>query len=97
VRVKPHAAKRFASAAARLLRADLAIEQDRLAVFERDERHAAVEQVVIEYHCSPPLHVEAVFCLSWPSSWIDVASKPGSVVRSNVPSVSDPEHCVDRN
>lgn len=38
-------------AAARLLRANLAVTHNGLAVAKRDERHAAaVEQVVIEYH-----------------------------------------------
>jgi hypothetical protein len=66
---------------------------------ERDERHApvAVEQVVIEYHWSPPLHVDAVFCSPWPSSWMTPALKPGSFVRSSVPNVSDAVHCVVRS
>jgi hypothetical protein len=52
---------RAATAAARLLRADLAVTQDDLAVLERDERHDAVAQVVVLNHLMQPL-------VSWPST-----------------------------
>jgi hypothetical protein len=48
-------------AAARLLRADLAVMQNDLAVLERDERHDAVAQVVVLNHLMQPL-------VSWPST-----------------------------
>jgi hypothetical protein len=59
-----------AAAATRLLRANLAVTQDGLAVVKRDERHAAVEQVVMSYQrmLTQSVLSLAVVPLLWPSS-----------------------------